>query len=211
VGKQARKRSQGPEVLDHPRRDWGVAALSAVGLAIGVYLGWLKLAGGAALFCAEGSGCDVVQASRYATLLGVPTALWGAGLYAAIGALALSGLTPRRWLAAFLLAAGGVAFSIYLTALSLLVIGVTCSYCLASLAVMSGVLALLVWRRPPVPSRRSPLRPARLATLGSLAGIGVVVAGAFVFAWDTAAAPDYQAALALHLKDKGAIMYGAYW
>ncbi len=76
---------------------------------------------------------------------------------------------------------------------------------------MSGVLALLVWRRPPVPGRRSPLRPARLATLGSLAGIGAVVAGAFVFAWDTGATPDYQSALALHLKNTGAIMYGAYW
>ncbi|HEY7040301.1 MAG TPA: vitamin K epoxide reductase family protein, partial [Methylomirabilota bacterium] len=84
--------------------DYVVVGLAAAGFAIAVYLTWLKWSGGNATFCLSGSGCDVVQASRYGTLLGLPTALWGALLYAAIGALAAIGLTATRWDWAFCLA-----------------------------------------------------------------------------------------------------------
>src|SRR5262245_21205186 len=92
------------------RPDWPVVALAVAGLVGAGYLSWRKWAGGNAAFCSAGSGCDIVQASRYAMLLGVPTAFWGAGLYAAIAVLGAMGLTARRWFAAFLLAAAGVAF-----------------------------------------------------------------------------------------------------
>jgi len=79
------------------RPDLLVVGLATAGFAVAAYMTWLKWAGATAAFCLSGSGCDVVQSTRYATLLGVPTALWGALLYAAIGVLAALGLTPSRW------------------------------------------------------------------------------------------------------------------
>ncbi len=88
-----------------------------MGLVISGYLALTKLTGGV-LFCMAGRGCDLVQSSRYAVFLGLPTALWGAGLYAAIGGLALAGFTARRWLLAYLLSVVGVSFLLYLTFMS---------------------------------------------------------------------------------------------
>src|SRR6185295_4782110 len=103
------------------RPDLLVTGLAAAGFAIAAYMSWLKWAGATAAFCLSGSGCDIVQSSRYAVLLGVPTALWGAALYAAIGVLAAMGLGPRRWRWAFHLAAAGIGISVYLTGLSMMV------------------------------------------------------------------------------------------
>jgi uncharacterized membrane protein len=198
-----------PEI---PPRDWWVAVLSAIGLLVAGYLTVNKWSGGSALFCTAGSGCDIVQASRYAVVLGLPTAAWGAGLYAAVGALALLGLSPRRWLAAFLLAVAGASFSLYLTSLSIFEIGATCAYCLASSGIALGLFGLLLFRRPPVTGRRSPVRLARVAALGALTAAATVVLGAGVFATlDPKETATYQEALARHLKASGAVMYGAYW
>src|SRR5260370_42346619 len=109
-----------------------VTGLAAAGFVIAAYMPWLKWAGGSAAFCLSGSGCDIVQSSRYAMLLGVPTALWGAALCAAIGGLAAMGVGPRRCRWAFHLAAAGVGVSADLTAPSVLVIHATFAYCLAS-------------------------------------------------------------------------------
>src|SRR6266540_5012676 len=81
------RRESEQRVAEAPGTDWLVVALSAAGLLVSGYLTWLKLAGRGAVFCVAGSGCDLVQASRYAVFLGVPTALWGAALYTAIGIL----------------------------------------------------------------------------------------------------------------------------
>src|SRR5213593_875474 len=135
MARRGRRRDPEPRAAESPRADLLVMLLAVAGLVVAGYLTWLKWAGKGALFCVAGSGCDLVQASRYAVFIGVPTALWGAVLYAAMGVLGGLGLTPRRWLAAFLLAASGVGFSVYLTALSLFVVGGACVYCLASGAI----------------------------------------------------------------------------
>ena len=81
----------------------------------------------------------------------MPTALWGTGFYVAVGVLAALGLTARRWLWTFLLAAAGAGFSMYLTAISLFVIRAACPYCLASAGLALTLLAAVVaWRRPTV-------------------------------------------------------------
>ncbi len=191
------------------KRNLLVTGLAAAGFAIAAYMTWLKWAGASAAFCLSGSGCDVVQSSRYAMLLGVPTALWGAALYGAIGGLAALGLGPRRWRWAFHLAAAGVGVSVYLTALSMLVIHATCAYCLASTALMLAIFLVLWWRRAALPGRR--------ATIGSLVAGGLAVAmlvpfgAAFIFAMPSGTASGSEAALARHLRESGAIMYGAYW
>ncbi|MBI2014778.1 MAG: vitamin K epoxide reductase family protein [Candidatus Rokubacteria bacterium] len=189
-----------------------MASLAAAGLAISAYLTGAKLAGATALFCESGSGCDVVQASRYAVFLGLPTAAWGAGLYLVIGGLALAGLPPRRWLGAFVLAVAAVAFSAYLTFLAVFELSAVCPWCLGDAAIAAALLAVLLARRPAATGRRSWVRPRRLATLGVLTATATIVFGMGVFVADAPTAGSaYQEALARHLTASGAIFYGAYW
>ncbi len=202
-------RREPPEVA--ARNRWA-AGLSASGLVVAAYLAFEKWSGGSALFCTVGGGCDVVQASRYAVFLGLPTAAWGAGLYAAIGALALLGLPPRRWLVAFLLAVAGASFSVYLTYLELFILGAVCAYCVVSLAIALALVVALLLRRPHPSARRSSLRPERLVAFGILTAVATVVFGAAVFALpEPKQVAAYQEALARHLRASGATMYGAYW
>ena len=190
------------------RPDFLILALAAAGVAIAAYLTWLKWMGGNAAFCLSGSGCDIVQGSRYGTLLGVPTALWGMLLYAAIGALAALGLSASRWTWAFYLAAAAVGTSIYLTAVSLLVIHATCAYCLASGVITVGILLVLLRRRAVLPGRRklSALVPGALA-----AAILAPLGAAFIFAMPAGGGAGFEGALARHLRETGAVMYGAHW
>jgi uncharacterized membrane protein len=188
------------------RRDPLVAAFAAAGLLVAGYLTWLKWSGATALFCTPGTGCDIVQASRYAEILGVPTALLGAGAYAAIGGLALAGLDRTRWRRAFALAAAGVGFSGYLTYVSLVELRAACVWCLASAAIMVLLFVSLALRRPPAAASGG-----WLAGLGLGAALVAVVGGAFIFAGGPPPATPYQEALATHLAKSGAVFYGAYW
>jgi uncharacterized membrane protein len=207
--REAPRRGAGAEAA---RRDWLAGGLAAAGLLVAGSLAAAKFAAGTAPFCAAGSGCETVQASRYAVFLGVPTALWGAALYAVIGALALLGLDARRWLAAFLLAVAGVSFSAYLTALQVFVIGAVCAYCLLSAGIAAALFVLLLVRRPAETERRPVLRARRVLALGVVTAVATVLLGAGVFALGGPRGDDgYQEALARHLAETGAVMYGAYW
>jgi len=194
-----------------PSADWAIVGLSVLGLIVAGYLTWLKWSAGGAFLCKAGSGCDLVQASRYSMFLWVPTALWGALLYIAVGVLAGLGLTQKRWLAAFVLVSGGVGFSAYLTFLSVIDVGGTCVYCLASGVVLVVLLFALLWRRPSGRGKKSPLRTAPLTGYGILAAVATILFGAFIYASPWSAPVGYQSALARHLKQSGAVMYGAFW
>jgi len=189
--------------------DFLVVGLATAGFVIAGYLTWLKWTGGNTAFCVSGGGCDIVQASVYSTLLGVPTALWGALLYAAIGALAALGLSGPRWAWAFYAAGAGVGTSVYLTALSHWVIGALCAYCLASGVILLAIFAVLWWRRAGLPHPR----PKFPRAVGGAVAAAVLVpfAIAFVFAMPPSTGSGFEVALARHLRDKGAVMYGAYW
>ena len=194
------------------RPDWIVICLALAGVAVAGYLTALKLGGTQAFLCRDGSGCDVVQASRYSVLAGVPTAMWGAAIYLAIAVLAAMPWTVRRWQAAFMLASGAVAFSLYLTSISIFVIGATCPYCLASGGIAVALLVVMVWRRPAAQGRQAvAYKPRRLVGLGLTAAILTVLVGAFIFAADFSMPAGYQDALARHLVKTQAIFYGAFW
>jgi uncharacterized membrane protein/glutaredoxin len=195
-----------PKVVSSLRCDPLISALALAGLAVAGYLAWLKWSGGTPLFCTAGTGCDIVQASRYATLLGAPTAFWGALAYALILILALMRLDRARWQAAFALATAGLGFSAYLTYLSLFELGATCVWCLASAAIMTALVIVLALRRPPPAASRG-----GLAALGVVCAVMAIVAGAFVFAGSAAPVTPYQQALAEHLARTGATFYGAFW
>lgn len=193
-------------VVSLPRRDPLIAVLALVGLAVAGYLAWLKWTGGTPLFCTAGTACDIVQASRYATILGAPTAFWGALAYAVILGLALVGFDRARWQAAFVVAAAGFGFSAYLTYLSLFELGAACVWCLASALIMTVLVIVLAARRP-APRASG----AGLTVLGLVCAGLAVVAGAFIFAGAEAPVTPYQQALAQHLAKSGATFYGAFW
>jgi uncharacterized membrane protein len=189
-----------------------IAGCAIAGLLVSGYLTFTKLTGSAAAFCEAGTGCDLLQSSRYATFLGAPTAAWGVLLYAAVVALALIGLSPQRWLIVFVLATAATVFSAYMTYLALAVIGAACPWCLLDAVIAVLLLGVTLWRRPVATGRRAPTRTRRVVAIGLATAIVTVVgaAGIFVAASPTAGR-SYQERLARHLADSGAIFYGAFW
>jgi uncharacterized membrane protein len=119
-----------------------VAVLALIGALVAAYLTLYKLGYLGVIQCGSG-GCEVVQASQYSVLFGLPVALWGMGAYVTLLVIALLGVQPgwadARWipLALFAISAIGVAFSVYLTYLSGAVIGAFCQWCLVSAAVVT--------------------------------------------------------------------------
>jgi uncharacterized membrane protein len=129
------------------------ALLALAGLFVATYLALYKLGVVGTMSCSVGS-CETVQLSRWATLLGLPVAVWGVGYYALVFTLALVGVHGRLIesrglaLALMLLTAWGLIFSAWLTYLELFVINAICQWCVVS-AVIAGVLFLICfmdWR-----------------------------------------------------------------
>lgn len=113
--------------------------LAVLGLLISAYLTWTHFAGLAPICTGGGEGCETVQSSRYAVLLGVPVALLGLIAY---GGLIIS---AALWGQAgiylgFLISLVGTLFSAYLTYLEIFVIGALCQWCLASAAIMPAAM-----------------------------------------------------------------------
>ncbi len=133
-----------------------IAVLALVGLLMSVYLLLYKLGFYGELVCGTGA-CEAVQTSEHAILLGLPVAGWGVAWYAAVFVLAFLSVQqayqeatwPARLI--FLLAAGGVAFSGYLTYLELFVINAICRWCVAS----ADVTLLIYLLAGPVRARRA--------------------------------------------------------
>jgi uncharacterized membrane protein len=119
-----------------------LAALAGVGLAIAAYLTIRKLAGEAPV-CVVGGGCEVVDASPYSVILGIPTAAFGVAWsgFALAAALTWRRSGDRRVLLA--LYAGGLIATIveaYLVYLQLFVIQALCTWCVAY-----GATVVLGW------------------------------------------------------------------
>ncbi len=128
-----------------------LAALVALaGIFVALYLAMYKLGYIGTLACAVGS-CEVVQTSRWATLLGVPVAVWGVAYYLGVLVLSLAGLNAAlvdsRRVSQLLVGAttAGLLVSLWLTYLELFVINAICQWCVVSaiLATALFVLALL--------------------------------------------------------------------
>lgn len=119
-----------------------LALLALAGLAVAGYLTFEKLSGRTGA-CIVGSGCDVVNSSPYAVVLGIPVAAFGVAWSAAalVAVLAWWRSGRRFWMLA-LYAGGliGVIFEVYLVYLELFVIRAVCSWC-----VIYGVTVVLGW------------------------------------------------------------------
>jgi uncharacterized membrane protein len=130
------------------------ALLSLAGLFVSAYLYLFKIGKIGTLACGTGS-CETVQLSPWSRIAGVDVALVGVIGYAGLMALSLAALRPelssRHWPThlLILLAATGVAFTVYLTYLELFVIHAICRWCVGSGIISVAVLiaALLDGRR----------------------------------------------------------------
>ena len=209
---KSRQRAHTPTAVLQTEPNWPLLALSVVGVALTAYLSWTSLSGGDVAGCSAGGGCDTVLTSRWATLFGLPTAVWGLLAYLSLGAIAFVRRVDTQWSYAWTVAFFGFGYSVYLTVVSLTILRSTCPYCLTSLALMSATLALVVWQRPVEMQRRS--------WLGLSIGRGVLAALAILVVHAMNTAPEAQPigpedpvvrALAEHLSDTRAVFFGASW
>src|SRR5688500_8007575 len=85
----ARPRQQAP-VLAAAGPNVPLLGLSVAGMAVAGYLTYTGWTGDRAAYCEVGGGCDIVQASQWATLLSDPTAIWSMLLYVSLAFIAFS-------------------------------------------------------------------------------------------------------------------------
>jgi uncharacterized membrane protein/glutaredoxin len=193
--------------------NWPLLGVALAGMGLTGYLSLTAWFGSHALYCGQGSTCDIVQSSHWSTLLGLPIAFWGFLTYATLAQIAYRvRRAETHWAFAWIVSLSGLGVSLYLTAISIFVLEATCAYCLGSLALMATAFGVVLWQRPREPSD---LRwPSWLAQTGGVtAGILVVLHLHFSGVVHPAAGPEdpYLKALAIHLTEVGAKFYGASW
>jgi len=128
-----------------------LSALALAGLGIATYLLAVRVLGEAPA-CGPLKGCETVAASEYATIAGIPVALFGV-LFSIVllgASLAWWRLADRRALyAAYGLGLAGILAVLYLTYLELFVIEAICVWCVSyALTILAGWLgvAVVAWR-----------------------------------------------------------------
>jgi uncharacterized membrane protein len=126
-----------------------IALLSLGGFFLATYLTLYKLGYIETLACGTGS-CEVVQASRWSRLFGLPVALWGAGFYLAMFVLSVAGsfgrLAESRPLsvAMTVMSGWGVIFSCWLTYVEVARLHAICRYCVGSAVLVVLMFAVCV-------------------------------------------------------------------
>lgn len=190
--------------------DWWLVGLGLFGMVLTAYLTFVALSGSDAAFCSGGSGCDIVQQSRWSTLLGVPIALWGFAVYAVI-TLSAAFMKPRlkRWKRLWYVSLAGLVVSLYLTIVGIVALGAVCLWCLASLATITALFLCVALRRP----ESAPGMPWRKWWLQSGVAAVVIIALLPIGYSDLiqSAEDPRLKALAIHLQESGAKFYGAFW
>lgn len=192
------------------KADLVLRALAVFGLLVTAYLAWVAWRAGGPVLCSEGSGCDLVQGSRWSRFLGLPIAAWGFVLYALL-AWAAWRPAPRllRWRRLWRLSFLGLAVSVYLTVAGLVALRAACAWCLLSLATMAAIFAVVHATRPHgAPGAPWPtwLLGNGLLALGLLAALQLSAMGLLERRED----PRLRA-LAEHLAQADARFYGASW
>lgn len=123
--------------------------LILIGLIDSIYLTYIKFSSSdVACF----GGCDTVNASSYAEIFGIPTALVGAGAYLVLLFLEIFEdsipLVNKHFTNTyFALTLIGVLFSAYLTYLEIKIIHAICPYCVVSAVVMLFLFIISLLRQ----------------------------------------------------------------
>jgi uncharacterized membrane protein/glutaredoxin len=208
-----------------------MAGIASFGAVVTAYLTYTKFTGDGA--ACPTKGCDVVLSSPYATVFGLPLALFGFLAYASMALLAIAPLVINsskreklrdaleNWtgLLLFMGATAMLVFSSYLMYLLAFEIKTVCVYCVAS-AIFSATLFILAivgreWRDV-----------GQLLFSGVIVAMVVLVGTLGVYANVnqpvtqqlapgelpvTTASGESEIALAKHLSQIGAKFYGAFW
>ncbi|MGF1568280.1 MAG: vitamin K epoxide reductase family protein [Nodosilinea sp.] len=208
----------------------GIASVGALGTA---YLTATKLLGGAA--CPT-QGCDRVLSSPYATVFGLPLTLFGCLAYLTMVGLAVGPLLVNAdqnkalrqkleswsWPLMFMVATAMLVFSGYLMTVLAFELKEFCPYCVTSalLALSMFIITLLGNHWEDVGQLAFMGVIVAVVTLtGTLAIYAPIQSGGNATADSageagppiTTASGPAEIALAQHLKDTGAVMYGAWW
>jgi uncharacterized membrane protein len=219
MGKKAKARREKESikvVIERPPMrsspNWPLFALSVVGVLLTTYLTWTHWTGNSVKGCSVGSSCDIVLSSKWATLFGLPTSAWGLFAYATIGAIAFIKREDRHWQLAWFVSLFGVLYGLYLTTISLTVLHAACPYCLTSLLLMGTIFGFTTSQRPTKLSNFSWNSWLTKTVPAAAAVILVLHLHYSGFLGDAPTAEDPRAkAVAVHLAQTGAKMYGAFW
>ena len=144
-------------------RRQAIALLALVGLLVATYLWLYKIGVLGELKCGTGS-CEYVQTSPYAEVFGVPVAFIGVVGYAILFLIGLAGVQPRfaadRRVTVLLalLATIGFGFTLYLTAIELLVLHAICRWCVGSAVIITAIWTLALAGLIRAPSPAAPTR-----------------------------------------------------
>jgi len=123
----------------------GVALVALAGTAVAGYLTYVQYRPDA-LICTGSGGCETVQESSYAELVGVPVALLGLLAWVAVLAL-VAWDSEAAQTAVAAVALGAAAFAAYLVVLQAFVIDAWCVWCLVNDLLLVPLLAIVaVWR-----------------------------------------------------------------
>jgi uncharacterized membrane protein len=118
-----------------------VAVVATAGLGIAAYLTWVHYHP-EALVCSSGGGCETVQQSKYAVLLGIPIAVYGLAAWGSV--LAFTAVdTPLARVLVGAVALVSAAFAVYLVVLQVAVIDAICVWCMSNDAGLVPVLVVL--------------------------------------------------------------------
>ncbi len=190
--------------------DWPVTILGGLGLLVTGYLVLASMMATKPVGCGVGSACDLIQQSRWSTLLGLPVALWGFGLYLVITVIASLG-KPRlkRWQQLWALNFFGLIFSVYLTTVGWIELQALCWWCTTSLLILLAMFVNLTVMRP----EGAPGMPWGGFMLGKGLMTAVLLVGlhGLYNDWFEASPDPKLQALAQHLDRSGAVFYGAFW
>lgn len=126
--------------------------LVVAGLLVTGYMSYAKLAE-QPLVCAQAGiiDCSKVESSAWAYIMGIPTAIWGFGAHLFIGLLLLLEVrvgffkeyTPMLVFGAALF---GLLYHVYLTYVSVALIGAVCPWCLTAASIMIGQFIITIAR-----------------------------------------------------------------
>jgi len=187
-----------------------IMVLSFIGFIVAAYLTYLYYTNTETGFCVTGSSCDIVRLSAYSSVVGIPVSLIGLIGYFLVFIIVVSTISDRiKWLILYFVSLPALVFSIYLTYVEVFVIKAICSLCLVSAIVITAIFIVVLFRRPIILRENvSKILPI------SILIVLLVILGSFFFQSDdeltAATANSYQIALATHLREIGATMYGSF-
>ena len=123
---------------------------AAIGLLDSLYLAYVKLAN-TEIYCTQGLGdCDVVNASQWSSLWGIPLGVYGVIGFAAILLIAsfekkCKILAPHSDMILFAISLAGFLFSLYLTYIELFILRAVCQWCILSALMMTVIFIVSVY------------------------------------------------------------------